>query len=524
MDKNFEAFKTPDVVNTLRPSVTNTPENHPFPNLYKLGKEKHGLFIGCPIWRHTEMEWHVAMTQFYALAFNLGIHFYDMPMVNDALIQRSRSRSASDFLKTDAQVFVQIDGDIAFNPIDVLKIAEKAFEYNIVGGAYVKRMQEKTELAIRTWKPTEIEFTDDQHPVEVEFLSGGFYAVHRRVLETMLRTHARELPLCHAKDMAFYPFYADKLYKEGDNTLFLSEDWAFFQRAREAGFTSYVDPTVRLGHVGNYTYTLEDIARRPRPALQAMKFTRDKDGLLHIEGQGAPASNEIVTTADGFQMHIIPGDMMISESIRTTGYWDKPVRDALLEQLHRPVTSEELAKGPSVFLDLGAHIGYYSLFAAWRGARVIAVEPNPVMYELLNKSIELNKNFDIQAWNCAVSSFDGKGSLKTEGLQNNGESYLVNNPDGPINVLTLESLLAGEYPDIVKIDIEGEEWDVLVNASDEFWKHLKVLIFELSEPQLRRQTNGEWGALDLLTVIESRGFKVSKIQEHSTYADWLAVK
>lgn len=492
-----------------------TADNHPFPNLYKLGKERKGLFLGCPIWRQSEMEWHVAMTQFYALSFNLGIHFYDMPMVNDALIQRSRSRSASDFLRSDAQVFVQIDGDIAFNPVDVLKIAEKAFEYGVIGGAYVKRMQEKTELAIRTWKPTEIRFTDDEEPVEVEFLSGGFYAVHRRVFETMLRTHARELPLCHAKDMAFYPFYADKLYTEGENTIFLSEDWAFFQRAREAGFPSYVDPTVRLGHVGNYTYTLEDMARKPRPEMQALKLTRTADGKASLEGQGKPAFNDVVTTADGFQMHIIPGDMMISESIRTTGYWDKEVRDVIAERL---VVKEY------TFLDLGAHFGYFSLLAAHFGARVVAVEPNPIMYDLLNKSIDLNKDFDIEVYNCAVSSFEGKGKLVTAGVGNNGMSYLANSEDGDTNVVTLESLLAGEYPDICKIDIEGEEWDVLSTAPDEFWEHLKVLIFEVSEAQIRRQTNGAHGKEALLELISDHGFTLTEIQSHTTYSDWLAVK
>jgi hypothetical protein len=286
-----------------------TAENHPFPNLYRLSKEKHGLFLGCPIWRQTEMEWHVSMTQLYALMFNLGLHFYDYPMIGDALIQRSRSRSASDFLKSDAQVFVQIDSDIAFNPIDVLKIAELTFTHDIVGGAYVKRMQEKTEIAIRTHVPTQIVFDQGSEPVEVEYLSGGFYAVHRNVLETLLETHDYELPLCHAKDMKFYPFFADKIHEIEGDKLFLSEDWAFFQRCKEAGFKCYVDPTVRLGHVGNYTYTLEDMARKPRPEIQGIRFTRHEGGKATLEGTGSNPqlpTEEIVTTADGFKMHIIP--------------------------------------------------------------------------------------------------------------------------------------------------------------------------------------------------------------------------
>lgn len=498
------------MVTKQRPEVP-TEDNHPFPNLYKLGKTKHGLFLGCPVWRQTEMEWHVSMTQFYALAFNLGLHFFDYPMIGDALIQRSRSRSASDFLKTDAQVFVQVDSDIAFSPLDILKIAEATFTHDIVGGAYTKRMQEKTQLALRTYNPTVIEFTEQAELTEVEYLSGGFYAVHRRVLEKLLKTHADELPLCHAKEDAFYPFFHDKFKVLDDNTLMLSEDWAFFERCREAGYKCYVDPSVRLGHVGNYTYTLEDMGRRPRPESQGIRYTRHEDGRATLEGTGASPTEEIITTADGFKMHIIPGDKMISESIRQSGYWDKEVRD----------TIHSLLQPEWTFLDLGAHFGYFSLLAASFGSKVIAVEPNPVMTDLLKKSAELN-DFSIELYQCAVSDYQGTQVLVTEGIGNNGMSYLSDGgkPGNQVVVSKLSDFLGIPFPEMIKIDIEGEEVNAL-KSEPEILEAAKVIIFEVSEQQLARAGSTE---KQLKNILRAAGFKLSLIKQHDTYADWLGVK
>ncbi|KKM80817.1 hypothetical protein LCGC14_1335930, partial [marine sediment metagenome] len=39
---------------------------------------------------------------------------------------------------------------------------------------------------------------------------------------------------------------------------YVSEDWAFDQRARELGYSIWADPTIKLGHMGNYVYTLKD--------------------------------------------------------------------------------------------------------------------------------------------------------------------------------------------------------------------------------------------------------------------------
>ena len=57
-----------------------------------------------------------------------------------------------------------------------------------------------------------------------------------------------------------------------------------------------------------------------------------------------------------------------------------------LNEVKKAVISE------GTFIDVGANVGYYSLFAAKFGAtKIISFEPNPVLCERFKKNIELNK-------------------------------------------------------------------------------------------------------------------------------------
>jgi hypothetical protein len=102
-------------------------------------------------------------------------------------------------------------------------------------------------------------FDRDPTPVPVQWIASGCVAVHRRVFEAMAET----MPLLHESDgiRAFYPFYQSMHYDAGGEIgkILLSEDYAFSERAKALGFTCYINPAIRIGHVGPYTYRLEDM-------------------------------------------------------------------------------------------------------------------------------------------------------------------------------------------------------------------------------------------------------------------------
>lgn len=211
------------------------------------------------------------------------------PTWNDALLCRARSKTATHFLlETSADVHVSIDSDIVFDPESVLQIAAQAEEYGIVAGLYVTRAGGKLcrpTTIFETDQP--IEFGIDPTPVPVKWAATGFIATARRVFERL----TQDLPLCHKNESwKFYPFYQPfsiPSERDPEDHLYLSEDFAFSERARRAGFQSYLNPAVRLLHLGQYPFSLNDLGK-PDQVAQPIRMTYLADGRYRYETADTP--------------------------------------------------------------------------------------------------------------------------------------------------------------------------------------------------------------------------------------------
>ena len=240
------------------------------------------LYLGSTVWRTEETGFSQSMRQLWLELTKQGTEFTDGTVVGDALVSRARSIIASAFLRTDADVMLSIDSDIWFRPEDAIRIAELAMSKDIVAALYMTRNL-STQPALMLPEGEEIIFAADSQPTEVPFVSTGFVAVHRRVFERL----SKDLPLCHkgwedrGADTSFWPFYMPfTIPWEGDGHMYLSEDWAFCQRARDVGFDCWLDPSIRLGHLGQVMYTLEDLIRVPKPAPKVLRLKREAGGNL----------------------------------------------------------------------------------------------------------------------------------------------------------------------------------------------------------------------------------------------------
>src|SRR5207244_3754027 len=93
----------------------------------------------------------------------------------------------------------------------------------------------------------------------------------------------------------------------------------------------------------------------------------------------------------------VQGHKMLLDPIDTLGL---SVRD-VWEPLETKVVQNEVRRG-SVVLDIGAHIGYYTLLMArlvGPQGRVFAFEPNPANYDLLRRNIQINSYRNVTAVN-----------------------------------------------------------------------------------------------------------------------------
>ena len=239
------------------------------------------IYLGSAAWDYEREGFAQSMRLFERALDEQGIAFQEGFVVGDALVSRARSIAASAFLRSDCDVLLTIDTDIWFRAVDAIKLAREAEEYGLIGALYLTRGLQTQPALMLPDKP--VVFAPDAAPVETPFISTGFTATSRTVLEALAPT----LPLCHqgwtdrGEDTSFWPFYMPYVIPwEGEGNMYLSEDWAFCQRAKDQGFKVWLDPSIRLGHYGNVMLTLEDLLRSSKPSPAPLELTRHSDGSL----------------------------------------------------------------------------------------------------------------------------------------------------------------------------------------------------------------------------------------------------
>jgi FkbM family methyltransferase len=145
-----------------------------------------------------------------------------------------------------------------------------------------------------------------------------------------------------------------------------------------------------------------------------------------------------------------------------------------------------------IFIDIGANIGGYSLFAAAEAgprARILAIEPQAEIFERLTYNIGQNPFATVKAIACAVADRDCDITLFMD-ADNRGESSMrIINSDAQGERVTvpakaLTSIVAEEgfdRIDAIKLDVEGAEDLILEpffrDAPQTLWPRLVFLEF-----------------------------------------------
>ena len=149
----------------------------------------------------------------------------------------------------------------------------------------------------------------------------------------------------------------------------------------------------------------------------------------------------------------------------------------------------------SVFVDVGANVGLFSLFAASRKHKVLALEPESLNFSCLNLNIKDN-HFDdlisafpisandehkVSYLNLRRMKFGGSGSTFERTIGETGDEFSPIYKQGSVS-LTLDDLVdkLNIKANYVKIDVDGNELKVIKGMSKLIKnKNLKSLCIEL---------------------------------------------
>lgn len=129
-----------------------------------------------------------------------------------------------------------------------------------------------------------------------------------------------------------------------------------------------------------------------------------------------------------------------------------------------PVLDGLLPEG-GVFVDVGAHIGRWSLRLAGKASRVVAVEPNPATAAVLRAHVELNgidNLIDIDVVEVAAWDSETRLSLSDpNGKVTGGSTRVLEDGDGTVRACPLDDVLGDITPDLIKLDVEGADLHAL---------------------------------------------------------------
>lgn len=198
------------------------------------------------------------------------------------------------------------------------------------------------------------------------------------------------------------------------------------------------------------------------------KFVVQAEHLTSIVNY--PAA-EVITKGLDHPAHIIPG------------IYERPLVDWAAQFIQRG----------SHFVDVGAHIGSWTLVLAPHASKVTAFEPQKMRYYQLCGGIALNGFEHVTAINCGLASRDRSGHTNTltKYREDTGSSTLrpdvvehsirnSNKEMGREDILlrTLDEFKLDDVS-LIKIDVEGFELEVLQGAEETLRRCRPHIVFEM---------------------------------------------
>jgi FkbM family methyltransferase len=163
---------------------------------------------------------------------------------------------------------------------------------------------------------------------------------------------------------------------------------------------------------------------------------------------------------DNHKLYIDKLDNVVSQELIQSNKWEK---------LQTSIFKQNIKKG-NIVVDVGAHIGYYTLIAAdivGKKGKVYAFEPDLKNFNILMRNIKVNKYRNIIPINKAVAKKDGKLNLFINPTNSGDHRVYESNKNRKrteIESVSLDSVLKNEKVDLIKIDIQGSEINALKGA------------------------------------------------------------
>lgn len=237
----------------------------------------------------------------------------------------------------------------------------------------------------------------------------------------------------------------------------------------------------------------------------------------------------VIRWLDGLHLYVYPVNE-ISRAIFLTGYYE-PNEFVYLNKFLKPGMT---------FIDVGANIGLYTLFAAKKvgdQGTVLGIEPSDREFQRLKAHVELNSLSNARLLQVAVSSSRTEAELLVATEKHSGHNTLgafgydcvMAQGKEWVHVERLDDIVQQEglqRVDVIKMDIEGAEFLALQGAEETLAQFHPTMLLELSDRTLKHQGCSSEQVWDFLT---QSGYRIYVLDgntglpvpaQRSDYFDW----
>ncbi|WP_156894005.1 hypothetical protein [Erythrobacter cryptus] len=249
------------------------------------------LMVATPLYTGAAADYLRSIIGLVGAAERAGLGCRFAWLSNNPLIDRARNALVAAFLQSEARYLVFIDGDIGFDPdqlIGLIARMEADPALAVVGAPCPKRrinwnlVAAAAERGLAAGNPAALErfsgvfaldlvdpkgqFRLDQ-PIELSRIGTGLMAIRREVIAALIARHPelRYAPDQLDRDSGLVGDHLHALFQpliDPDTGHLLSDDYAFCHRVRAAGFRIWLAPWMRTSHTGpaRFAGALADLA------------------------------------------------------------------------------------------------------------------------------------------------------------------------------------------------------------------------------------------------------------------------
>jgi hypothetical protein len=211
------------------------------------------VFIALPAYDFkVSLKLATSLAKFATRAQRHGIDIQIGSICGCSVVSRARNLLAQEMLDSDCTDLMFIDSDINFEAEDVFRLMAWTSDpkKGIVAGVPRTRSTTKTYIATMDYDEDDKLTMNGMGLVRAKRVATAFMMVRRDVFETLDAAHPEWRYYDDRSNRTVPCLFDFMLTEEG----YIGEDYLFCDRAREVGFEVWIDPTIKLGHMGVQEY------------------------------------------------------------------------------------------------------------------------------------------------------------------------------------------------------------------------------------------------------------------------------